>query len=100
MKDQSSVRAQSDVAINHLLESDRPFEKDIVDMVEVIAKERDVSMAVIATAWCIHKGVNPIVGFNSIERIDEAVLGAKTVLSEEEIARLDSLYRTRSVSGY
>jgi len=44
-------------------------------------------MATISTAWCLSKGVNPIVGLNSKERIDEAVKAVKLVLSEEEIAK-------------
>lgn len=100
LKDENSIRAKSDVAIDHLLSSEDSFEKGIVDTVETIAKERDLPMAVIATAWCIHKGVNPTVGLNSIARIDEAVLAANTELSEEEIARLDAGYRARPVSGY
>jgi aryl-alcohol dehydrogenase-like predicted oxidoreductase len=57
-------------------------------------------MAVIATAWCIHKGVNPIVGLNSQERIDEAVIAANLVLTEAEIARLESAYQAKNVTGY
>jgi aryl-alcohol dehydrogenase-like predicted oxidoreductase len=68
--------------------------------VEIIANERQVPMAVIATAWCLAKGVNPIVGLNSKKRIDEAVLAAKIVLSENEIARLESAYQPRTVTGY
>lgn len=100
MKDENSIRAKSDVAIDHLLSSEDPFEKGIVDTLEIIAKERDLPMAVIATAWCIHKGVNPTVGLNSVARIDEAILAANTELTEEEIARLDAGYRPRPVSGY
>lgn len=45
-------------------------------------------MAVIATAWCLsQEGVNPIVGLNSIERIDEIVTALKVLLSKEETER-------------
>lgn len=57
-------------------------------------------MAVVATAWCLSKGVNPIVGLNSKERIDEAVLAAEVELTEEEIAKLESVYLPKSVTGY
>lgn len=66
-------------------------------MVEEIAKERDVSMATISAAWCLAKGVNPIVGLNSKERIDEAVKAVKVVLSEEEITRLEAGYVPRDI---
>ena len=57
-------------------------------------------MSVVATAWCLSKGVNPIVGLNSKTRIDEAVLATEVVLSEEEIARLEQRYRAKAVTGY
>lgn len=57
-------------------------------------------MAVIATAWCLHKGVNPILGLNSKERIDEAVLAARINLTDDEISKLESAYRPKAVTGY
>lgn len=57
-------------------------------------------MAVVATAWCLNKGVNPIVGLNSKERIDEAVLATKVVLTEAEIAKLELAYQPKAVMGY
>ena len=39
-------------------------------------------MAVVATAWCLSKrGVNPIVGLNSKERIDEIIKAVKIRLT-------------------
>lgn len=71
-----------------------------MEIVEEIANERRVPMAVIATAWCLAKGVNPIVGLNSKKRIEEAVVAAKIILSDKEIARLESAYQPRPVTGY
>ncbi|KAK7931065.1 aryl-alcohol dehydrogenase [Apiospora marii] len=96
----ASLRSQHDAALPRLYDQESQVEKAIVDTVEQIAKERDLPMAVVATAWCLHKGVNPIVGLNSKERIDEAVLAAKTVPTEEEIARLETAYMPRAVTGY
>ncbi|KAG2419175.1 hypothetical protein HFD88_002282 [Aspergillus terreus] len=96
----SSLRSQHDVALTRLYSRESQVEKAIVEIVEEIANERGVPMAVIATAWCLAKGVNPIVGLNSKDRIDDAVLAAKTILSEREIARLESAYQPRPVTGY
>lgn len=57
-------------------------------------------MAVIATAWCLHKGVNPIISLNSKERIDEAVLAASITLTDGEVATLESAYQPKPVTGY
>jgi aryl-alcohol dehydrogenase-like predicted oxidoreductase len=63
-------------------------------------------MTTIATAWCLSKkGVNPIIGLSSTERIDSAVAAVKWVskeggLSEEEIRYLEEGYRPKVVVGY
>ena len=57
-------------------------------------------MATISIAWCLSKRVNPIVGLNSIERIDEVVKAVKLVLAEEEIAKLGAAYVPKSVVGF
>jgi aryl-alcohol dehydrogenase-like predicted oxidoreductase len=58
-------------------------------------------MAVAATAWCLSKeGVNPIVGLNSKQRIDEILEAVKIVLTEEEVARLEAAYVPKIVMEY
>jgi aryl-alcohol dehydrogenase-like predicted oxidoreductase len=69
--------------------------------VEEVAKSRGVSMAVVATAWCLSKdGVNPIVGLNSKERIDEIVDAVKIALTKEEVEKLEAAYVPTIVMGY
>ncbi|KAH7000958.1 NADP-dependent oxidoreductase domain-containing protein [Ilyonectria destructans] len=96
----TSLRSQYDVAIPRLYGRESQTDKAIVDAVEEIAKARQLPMAVIATAWCLHKGVNPIVGLNTKERIDEAVLAAKTALTEEEVATLEKAYQPKAMTGH
>lgn len=79
-----------------LFKKDDPVDQAIVTVVEQIAKERELSMAIIATAWCLSKGVCPIVGLNSKERIDEAVRAVKVALTEQEIARLEAAYKPKN----
>ncbi|KAH6991457.1 NADP-dependent oxidoreductase domain-containing protein [Ilyonectria sp. MPI-CAGE-AT-0026] len=96
----TSLRSQHDVAIPRLYGRESEIDKAIVDAVEEIAKARQLPMAVIATAWCLHKGVNPIVGLNTKERIDEAVLAAKTALTEEEVEKLEAAYQPKNMTGH
>lgn len=75
-------------------------DEQIVHTVEDIAKSRGVPMANVATAWCLSKeNVNPIVGLNSKERIDQIVEAVKLKLTEEEIKRLEEAYLPRTVQG-
>jgi len=90
--DRPSLRADTDFALSILFQKDNPVNQAIVSVVEEIAEERGLPMATISTAWCLSKGVNPIVGLNSKEQIDEAVKAVKLVLSEEEIAKLEVAY--------
>ncbi len=84
-----------------IVQGGSPEDKAIVDAVEKIAKSRGLPMAVIATAWCLSKeSVNPIVGLNSIQRIDEIVGAIKVVLTKEEVEELEKAYEPRAIVGY
>ncbi|RYP19933.1 hypothetical protein DL765_003081 [Monosporascus sp. GIB2] len=96
----ASLRSRHDKAIARLYDGESQPDKATVDMVEEVAKARQLPMAVIATVWCLHKGVNPIVGLNSKESIDEAVVATSLVLTEAEIAKFESAYQPKAVTGY
>jgi len=59
-----------------------------------------VSMACIATAWCIKKGTMPIIGLSSKQRIDEAVVNSKFKLSDEDAKVLEEVYAPKERQGY
>jgi aryl-alcohol dehydrogenase-like predicted oxidoreductase len=72
-------------------------DKNVIDRVEEMAKKKGVSMATIATAWCLGKqGVNPIIGLGSKERIDQAVESVKFAseggLTEDDVKYLEEAY--------
>lgn len=67
---------------------DRP----VIDRVEKVAKKRGFSMSNVALAWVLSKGHCPIVGFSSIERVEEAVRSFELKLTDEEIAYLEEAY--------
>ncbi|KAK6197999.1 aryl-alcohol dehydrogenase [Scheffersomyces amazonensis] len=66
---------------------------EIINRVEELAKKRDVSMAIIATAWVLSKGANPIIGLNSVKRVEEALQATQIKLTEEEIKYLEEAYK-------
>ncbi|CAR28475.1 ZYRO0F04840p [Zygosaccharomyces rouxii] len=72
-------------------------EKEIVNRLEKVANEKGQSMAAVATAWVLHKGCNPIIGFNSIKRVDQALDALEVKLSEQEISYLEEPYLPRNL---
>lgn len=65
---------------------------EIISRVEKIAKDKGISMAQVAIAWTLSKGTCPIVGFNKVERIEEAVAAVKFKLTDDEIKYLEAPY--------
>jgi aryl-alcohol dehydrogenase-like predicted oxidoreductase len=96
-----SSRATHDATLSRLIDRENKVDEAIVAAVEQVAKARGLPMTAIVTAWCLSKeGVNPIVGLNSIERIDEVTAAVKIVLTEDEIATLEAPYVPKAVIGY
>ncbi|KAF2465439.1 voltage-gated potassium channel subunit beta-1 channel subunit beta-1 [Lindgomyces ingoldianus] len=75
-------------------------DQEIIGRVEEIAKKNNVSMACIATAWCVKKGVMPIIGLSSKERIEEAVENIRFKLSDEDAKYLEEAYLPKPIAGY
>lgn len=99
--DRSTKRAETDKVQSVLFRNrDEDNNKKIVDRVEEVAKKNNVSMACIATAWTIKKGVCPIIGLNSKERIEEAVQNVHFKLSDEDEKYLEELYLPKARQGF
>jgi aryl-alcohol dehydrogenase-like predicted oxidoreductase len=75
-------------------------DKKIIGRVEEVAKKNNVSMACIATSWCIKKGVSPIIGLSSKERIEQAVENASFKLSDEDAKYLEEAYIPKERQGF
>lgn len=75
-------------------------DKKIIERVEEVAKKNNVSMACIATSWCIKKGVCPIIGLGSKERIEETVQNIHFKLSDEDAKYLEEAYVPKERQGY
>lgn len=78
---------------------DKPTDADktIINRVEKIAAKYEVSMAAVATRWLFSKGANPIVGVNSVERVDDFLKALTFKLTESEIALLEEPYAAKAV---
>jgi len=91
--DRGTKREHTDFYLKTLIRQ-RETESDriIVDKVEELAKNRRVSMAVIAIAYVLQKGMMPIVGMSSVKRIEEAVSATSFKLEVDEIRYDTSRY--------
>ena len=79
----------------------RPEDFDVVERLEEVAKEKDVSPAQVAVSWLLHKGVTaPIVGPTKLEHVEEAVAAIDVKLSEDDMRRLEEPYRPHRVIGH
>jgi aryl-alcohol dehydrogenase-like predicted oxidoreductase len=81
-----------------------PADIEVIRRVEELARKKGVGMAVICIVWCLEKGVNPILGLGSIERVDQAVEAVRhakaSLLSKEEIAFLEDAYVAKPIIGF
>ncbi|EAT86497.2 hypothetical protein SNOG_06666 [Parastagonospora nodorum SN15] len=99
--DRSSKRAETDKFVSALVyEREFASDKKIIERVEEVAKKHSVSMACIATAWCVKKGVCPIIGISSKERIEEAVQNVHFKLSDEDAKYLEESYVPKERQGF
>nr|WOG36155.1 uncharacterized protein [Candida metapsilosis] len=97
------TRPVGEVSANKRQDSDQKFTRlgldaltdadtEIIKRVEKVAKDHGESMAVIATAWVISKGCNPIVGLNSEKRVEDIIKATVVKLSDDEVKYLEEPY--------
>ncbi|KAJ5501144.1 Aldo/keto reductase [Penicillium expansum] len=92
--DRSDKREEQDIFLKLLFRSgEDQAAKLIVSRVQEVAAKKGVSMAQVATAWVLSKrGAAPILGLDSLERIDQAVDAVKVSLTEAEVQYLEEPY--------
>jgi aryl-alcohol dehydrogenase-like predicted oxidoreductase len=66
-----------------------PLIKSIIDELELIATELDVTPGQIALAWVINKGVFPIIGARTISHLQTSLKVLDIRLTTEQLTRLD-----------
>ncbi|KAL3481477.1 Aldo/keto reductase [Aspergillus californicus] len=95
----SSTRETTDMSLKSIIrDRESSADKVIISRVEEVARKRGITMAQAATAWSLsHPGINPILGLNSIERVDEAVTAINIQLTEEEKRYLEEPYEPKPI---
>jgi len=93
-------RAQTDAFADSLYNPEIDF--DVVARADEVAAAREVPTAQVALAWLLHKpGVTaPIVGATKLQHLEDALAAERLTLSDDEIERLEELYRPHAVVGH
>ncbi|OAL49638.1 aldo-keto reductase [Pyrenochaeta sp. DS3sAY3a] len=91
----STVRSETN-QFSSMIYSDS--DKAVVDRLEEVSKKLGKSMALVGAAWSLKKGVNPIIGLSSVERIDEAVEMVHLELSDETVKALEEPYKAKAAA--
>ncbi|KAJ5953980.1 hypothetical protein N7501_008259 [Penicillium viridicatum] len=71
----------------------------IIGRVQQIAESKGCSMSAVAMAWLLHKGTCPIVGLNTLERIEAATEAFGIHLAKEEVQLLEEPYQALAVQA-
>lgn len=73
----------------------------LVTQLEAIARERGISLAVLALAWLLHRGreVIPIPSAKTRDHLEENLRALEVSLSAEDLARIDAICPTGAVAG-
>lgn len=95
-----TARAKNDPFANELYFREEDFA--IADRAAEVAKEHNVTGSQIALAWLLNKShiTAPIIGSSKIEHLDQAVAAMDIKLTDEEVKRLEELYRPHPILGH
>jgi aryl-alcohol dehydrogenase-like predicted oxidoreductase len=73
----------------------------LVEKLEEIAREKDVTASQLALAWVLAQGpdIVPIPGTKRVKYLEQNAAAAEIVLSPEELAQIDAVFPKDAVSG-
>ncbi|WP_066133197.1 aldo/keto reductase [Bordetella ansorpii] len=97
-----TARVETDVYGGKLYDRTAQADSAVIDRVGEVAEARGVPRAQVALAWVRQKrGVTaPIIGASKPQHLADAIASLSLVLSDEEIAQLESPYVPHAVAGF
>lgn len=78
----------------------RECDTKTVERVQELAQKKGWAMSHVALAWINQYVTSPIIGFSSVERIDEACGITGKTITKEESDWLEELYEPQKISGH
>ena len=99
---ESTKRSQSDEFGRTLYEQTASADREVVEAVASVAKQRSVPMAQVALAWVLAKPAvtAPIVGASKAGHLDDAIATLDINLTPDELAALEAAYVPHEVVGF
>ena len=95
-----TLRSNTDTTIQQKYDHARQNDLQIIERVSQLAERYGVSMAQIALAWHIHRGVAaPIVGATKTEHFDTAVQALSLNLTDDDIRFIEEPYEPHTTVG-
>lgn len=73
---------------------------EIIGRVEKLAEKKGWTMSQVALAWSLERVTSPIIGFSSVERIDDALSALGKTLTADEVTYLEEVYTPLQVEGH
>lgn len=96
----TTVRSEGEKKTGTSLSGHTEADHKIVERVEELAKKHSWKMSHVALAWINKRVASPIIGFSSVERMDEALEARGKELTTEEEKYLEELYVSRAIQGH
>jgi 1-deoxyxylulose-5-phosphate synthase len=100
--DDVTERSETDGFAKRLFASVNEADKEIVNRVAKVARDRDLPRAQIALAWVLQKQPvsAPIIGATKPQHLDDAIAALSVKLTGEEVAYLEEPYVAHPISGF
>lgn len=72
----------------------------IINRVEELAKKKGWTMSQVTLAWTLKRVTSPIIGFSSVDRVDDALSARGKELTAEEEKYLEEAYVPLEVDSH
>lgn len=96
---ETSKRMQEDSYAKGKYDATQDIDLKIIERVENMAKEKNVSMTEVSLAWLMTKVTAPVVGATKRYHIDGAVKAVELTLSKQDQEVLEELYQPHALVG-
>jgi aryl-alcohol dehydrogenase-like predicted oxidoreductase len=95
-------RVRTDAYGKTLYDAHEASDREVIEAVAAVARDRGLPRAQVALAWLLHKPVvtAPIVGASRVAHLEDAVAALSVRLSTDEIAALERPYVPHPVAGF